>query len=190
MASGGIAKTADFITAGLSKPDVCALNNMGYIERIRHGYYQLAGNSDISDEQMLATLIPEGIICVESALFYYGYSDFTPRKWSIAVPRTISRAKLRTNAINIKAYYTPTKHYAIGRTTGHINGVTLSIYDRERTICDCFKYRTKLDNETFNKAIHAYASDNNMNLNNLSTYSHELGIYKKVMELMEVVLND
>ena len=43
-----------------------------------HGYYQLAEQEDIKEEQVLATLLPESIVCVESALFYYGYSDFAP----------------------------------------------------------------------------------------------------------------
>ena len=188
-ASNGIAKTAYFLSAGLSKTEVCALHNDGYLERIRHGYYQLANNDNVSEEQLLATLIPEGIVCVESALFYYGYSDFSPRIWTIAVPRTISRAKLKIEAVSFKAYYIPKEHYEIGKTTANFNGVRLSIYDRERTICDCFKYRTKLDNETFNKAIHAYIADDKKNLSNLSKYAKELGLFKKVNELMEVMLN-
>ncbi|MFR3385170.1 MAG: hypothetical protein ACLTST_01145 [Lachnospiraceae bacterium] len=47
----------------------------------------------------------------------------------------------------------------IGKSTSDFNGVILPVYDRERTICDCFKYRTKLDNEIFNKAVNAYAAD-------------------------------
>ena len=49
--------------------------------------------------------------------------------------------------------------FEIGKTSGDFNGVQLAVYDRERTICDCFKYRTKLDNEMFNKALNAYAAD-------------------------------
>ena len=188
-ASDGIAKTADFLSAGLSKSDVCTLNNEGYLERIRHGFYQLAGNTDISEEQFLATLIPEGIVCVESALFHYGYTDFSPRIWTIAVPRTISRAKLKTDVLFFKPYYIPKEHYELGKTNSNFNGVILSIYDRERTICDCFKFRTRLDNETFNKAIHAYIADEKKNLSNLSKYAKELGLFKKVNELMEVLLN-
>jgi len=187
-ASGGVAKTADFLAAGLSKMDVCALHNKGYLERIRHGYYLISDNADISEEQLIATLIPEGIVCVESALFYYGYSDFTPRAWSVAVPRTISRAKLKIEAVKLKVYYIPKEYYKIGKTNGIFNGVQMPIYDRERTICDCFKYRTKLDNETFNKAIHAYVADDKKNLNKLSQYAKELGLFKKVMELMEVMV--
>ena len=32
------------------------------------------------EEQVLASLLPESIVCVESALFYYVYSDFAPRQ--------------------------------------------------------------------------------------------------------------
>lgn len=63
------------------------------------------------------------------------------------------------------------------------------MYDRERTICDCFKYRSRLDNEVFNKALNAYVKDDKKNLNNLSAYAKKLRVYKKVMELMEVLLN-
>ena len=143
--NNGIAKSADFVAAGIRAVDVVNLCNAGFLNRVRHGYYQLAEQSVSSEEQLLATLIPKGIVCVESALFHYGYSDFAPRKWSIAVPRSMSRTKL--------------------------------------------KYRSRLDNEIFNKAINAYVKDNKKNLNNLSAYSQKLRVYKKVTELMEVLLN-
>jgi hypothetical protein len=63
------------------------------------------------------------------------------------------------------------------------------MYDRERTICDCFKYRSRLDHETFNKAINAYAKDKEKDLENLSTYAKKLRVHKKVTELLEVLLN-
>jgi hypothetical protein len=67
--------------------------------------------------------------------------------------------------------------------------VSLPVYDRERTICDCFKYRTKLDNEIFNKAINTYVVDSKKNLANLSKYAKEMRVYKKMMSVMEVLLN-
>ena len=76
-----------------------------------------------------------------------------------------------------------------GGNNWHLNGVKLPVYDRERTICDCFKYRTKLDNEIFNKAVNAYVADEKKNLANLSKYAKEMGVYKKMMSVMEVLLN-
>lgn len=185
---GGIAKTSDFVAAGIPAVDIVNLCNTGYLERIRHGYYQLADGNTSSEEQLIATLIPKAIICVESALFHYGYSDFAPRKWSIAVPRSMSRTKLDIDALMLQTYYVQSEIYELGKTTADFNGVVLPIYDRERTICDCFKYRSRLDHEIFSKALNAYAKDEK-NLQNLSIYAKKLRVYKKVNELMSVLLD-
>ena len=186
---GGIAKTSDFVAAGIPAVDVVNLCNTGYLERIRHGYYQLADGNTSSEEQLIATLIPKAIICVESALFHYGYSDFAPRKWSIAVPRSMSRTKLDVDVLALQTYYVQPEIYELGRVTDDFYGVKLSVYDRERTICDCFKYRSRLANEIFNKALNAYVNDSKKNLRNLSGYAKKLRVHKKVTELMEVLLN-
>ena len=188
--NGGIAKTADFVAAGINKYDVAALCKEGFLERVRRGVYQSPGNDQITDEQLLRELLPQGIVCAESALFHYGYSDFAPREWTIAVPRSYSRTvKAMQEKVPVKAYYVQNEMYRLGETTGLFNGVNLLVYDRERTVCDCFKYRTKLDNEIFNKAINAYVADQKKNLANLSKYAKEMGVYKKMMSEMEVLLN-
>jgi len=187
--SGGIARTADFVTAGISRITLGKLCKNGDLKRIRQGFYQLAEDDSLSEAQYLRTLLPEGIVCVESALFLYNYSDFAPRRWSIAVPRSISLAKLRIDVIPIKAYYIQNELHEIGKAAALFDGIELAVYDRERTICDCFKYRSRLDSETFAKAINAYAADERKDLCNLSKYAKELGLYKRVMDLMEVMLN-
>ena len=93
------------------------------------------------------------------------------------------------NCIAIKVYFVQPALFEIGKTIGNFNGTQLAVYDRERTICDCFKYRTKLDNEMFNKALNAYAADNMKNLSTLSIYAKKMKVYKKLMNVMEVLLN-
>lgn len=157
--NNGIAKTADFKAVGLTNYDIANICNDGHITRIKHGFYKLANTNNISEEHVLATLLPNGIVCVESALFHYGYSDFAPRVWTIEVTRTIPRTKLKIEALPLKVYYIQKKWHELGKTIEDFNGVNLAVYDRERTICDCFKYRSKLDNEIFNKAINTYVAD-------------------------------
>ena len=187
--NGGIAKTSDFAANGINKYEVAAFCKEGFIERIRRGFYQLPQSNNATEEQLIHELLPQGIICVESALFHYGYSDFSPREWSIAVPRTASRAVKNIEEFPMRAYYIKKEFLDIGKSTSNFNDVILSVYDRERTICDCFKYRTKLDNEIFNKAVNAYAADEKKNLVNLSKYAKGMKLYTKVMNVMEVLLN-
>ena len=189
-AVGEIAKKSDFISAGLKERDVYALYREGYIKRIKKGCYKLSAGDEPKEELLLSKLMAQGIICVESALFYYGYSDFAPREWAIAVPRSFSRSiKAIREKVPVKAYYVRNETYHLGETEGSFGGVNLPVYDRERSICDCFKYRGKLDNEMFSKAVNAYAADEKKNLANLSKYAKEMGVYKKMMGVMEVVLN-
>lgn len=187
--NNGVAKTSDFVDAGITAQQVVKLCNEGYLQRIRHGYYQLAEKNDVKEEQLVASILSDGIVCMESALFHYGYSNFAPRQWAIAVPRTFSRTKLKIDTISTKIYYIQNSLFNIGKVIEDFNGVKLAVYDRERTICDCFKYRTKIDNEIFNKAINAYVADDKKNLANLSNYAKEMKIYIKVMDIMEVLLN-
>ena len=79
--------------------------------------------------------------------------------------------------------------YELGKTTITENGVTFAIYDRERTICDMFKHRGKVDNEMFSKAVNAYANDTHKNLIALSDYAKKLRVYNKVMDIMEILLH-
>ena len=120
---GEIAKKSDFISAGLKGQDVYALCKQGYLERVKKGYYKLAVGDEPKEELILSKLMTHGVICVESALFYYGYSDFAPREWSIAVPRSYSRTvKAIQTEVPVKAYYVQNPMYHLGETTGTFNG--------------------------------------------------------------------
>ena len=95
---------ADLVSAGLKSQDVYALVQQGYIERIKRGYYKKSVGEVPKEEQLLSKLMITGIVCVESALFYYGYSDFAPREWSISVPRSYSRTvQLMQEEVPVKA---------------------------------------------------------------------------------------
>lgn len=187
--NGGIVKTSQLNEIGIENYEIARMCDNGELERVKHGYYQLANRTEISEEKMIATFLTDGIVCMESALFYYGYSDKTPLVWTIAVSRNISKSKVKIENFPCKIYFVQDDKLEIGKTEGVFNGVELAVYDRERTICDCFKYKSKMDNEVFNKAINAYVADDKKNLRNLSKYAKEMKVYKKVTELMEVMLN-
>lgn len=188
--AGGITSTAQLNHAGIRNDELATMVHQGLLTRIRHGYYQLADHNDLSEEQMICAFFPEGIICMDSALFHYGYSDRTPREWSIAVPRSITASKLSIELFPYRLYFVQSKYLELGKTSDDFSGTTISVYDRERTICDCFKYRTKMDSEMFNKAIKTYVADEKKNLAILSSYAKEMKLFRKINDLLGVLLND
>lgn len=183
---GGVASYEALLAEGLSKTDIHRLSKAGSIRSIRRGYYS-SGEDNPSEENRIAVMLPDSIVCGDSALYHYGYSDYTPREWMLAVPRNISRSKLIGTGIPMKLHYD--SYYGLGKTEADFNGTRLSVYDRERTICECIKHRDKIDSEIFVKAVWAYATDRNKNLERLSDYAGKLGISEKVRKTMEIVLN-
>lgn len=186
----GVAKTSDFLNAGLNKFDIFDIAKKGAIERITNGFYKLPDGELLDDGQILNSFLPEGIFFLETALYYHFYSDYTPRTLSIAVPRSISRSRLSKIPLFAKYYFVNDNIYELGKTKIEVHGRELPIYDKERTICDCFKFRNKIDGETFIKAIKAYANDNDKDVYNLLVYSEKMGIHKQVVETMRILLND
>ncbi len=90
------------------------LYNEGFIGRIRRWLYQFPGNCQITKEELLCDLPEQGIICVKFALFYYGYSKFTPGVWSAAAPRTASQAVGKIEKFPIRAYCIQKEYFQKG----------------------------------------------------------------------------
>lgn len=186
--AGGVARTTDFNTAGYANYMVAEMCKQGLIVRVRSGYYTLP-EQDQQEEAIIAQLFPDGIVCMDSALFYYGYSDKTPLEWHLAFKRTVTRSRFKVDYPPVRLYMVQENIFNLGVTEGDWSGVTLNVYDRERAICDCFKRRSQMDSEMFAKAVNAYAADDRKNLAKLSAYAKKLRVYRKVTELMEVLLN-
>ena len=187
--NGGIARNIDFRKIGLRYFQITYLCNKGHLDRVRRGYYQLGSYQDSSDEKIIARLFPDGILCMDSALFHYGYSDRTPLEWTISFPRTVTRTRMRVNFPIIKPYFVSEELFLLGRTDQIIIDVQLAMYDRDRTICDCFKHQNKIDSELFNNAVLAYSKDEKKNIGNLSNYAKKMRVYKKVTEIIGVLIN-
>ena len=62
--NGGIAKTAQLNEVGIRNSEIVKMCESGELERIKHGYYQIADRMEISEEKMIATFFKEGIVCM------------------------------------------------------------------------------------------------------------------------------
>jgi predicted transcriptional regulator of viral defense system len=186
---GGIASTSELKSSGLYPVQLGRLVRDGTLFRLRQGYYQMSEDDSIPEALYLIKLLPEAIVCMESALYNYNYIDFLPRAWSIAVPRTISLSKLKLDVLTLNPYFIQSAFYELGKVTTKIDEVELPIYNRERCICDCFKYRYKIDSELFNKAVNAYSKDPHKNIPRLSEYAHRMQLADVIHNIMGVILN-
>lgn len=181
-------RTVDLNNIGLLSRDIAELVNIGKLERIKQGYYRLVGSENYSDAKLISELYPDGVLCMTTALFYYGYSDRTPLTWDIAVDRNTSKARFNIDYPYVKPYYIDKAHLCYGITEAVYDDYILKIFDRDRLICECIKHENKMDREIYNKAIQAYINDSNKNITNLLDYAKRRNIHKKVRERIGVWL--
>lgn len=176
-------KTIQINNLGLQSREIAELVDAGKLERVKHGYYRFTGSSDVDSEaKLISQLYPDGIICMTTALFYYGYSNRTPLTWDIAVDRNTSKARFNIDYPYVKPYYIDKAHLEYGITEAVYEDYILKIFDRDRLICECIKHENKMDREIYNKAILAYINDNQKNITNLLDYAKHRNIHKKVRE--------
>lgn len=155
----------------------------GVIERISRGIYKgEAAELDIDfrweDLALVAMSIPNGVICLISALCYYGLTDQIMREFWIAVPHALKSPKRpKTRIIRMR-------NIDLGQTEITVGEDRLKIFDRERTVVDAFRH---LSHEIALKALQEYLKQREPkpNLDKLLKYAKKLrvNIYPYVMAL-------
>ena len=164
------------------------LMEQGHIEKVRPGYYQWVDHDDFSEVGTVIRLFPDAILCMDTALRYYGYSDRTPIEWHLAVSKDSGKSRFKIDYPFVKPYYQESSVWEIGLTRGEMDGHEIKIYDKDRVICDCLRYRNKMDKEIFNKAIQRYVNDSEKNIPKLLEYAEFLRVKKVAKDLIGVWL--
>jgi predicted transcriptional regulator of viral defense system len=145
------------------------------LERLDRGVYRVRGTEiDIDfeweDLALMLVGIPEGIICLISALCYYNMTDQIMREFWIAVPHS-SRSPKRPNTRIIRM-----RNTSLGQTTVNMGKYQFRIFDRERTVVDAFRYLSK---EIAIKALVSYLKGTGKekpDLKKLLAYAKELHV--------------
>lgn len=168
--------------------DIQQLIDDDLIEKVKRGYYHWIDALNGSEVVIINKLFPDAILCMETALFYYGYSDRNPAEWNITINKNTFRQRVKIEYPFVKAYRIEPELLTIGETKGEIDFINVRIYDRDRTICDVLRNMNKMDKEIFNKAIQSYVKDPKKNIPNLMQYAKELRVQKRVKDLIGVWL--
>lgn len=183
-----IMTTAQLNDAKIYYADIQRLMTEGLIEKIKQGYYIWSQIFPGSEVTIIKKLFPDAVLCMLTALFYYGYSDRNPSEWNLAIDKNTSRGRVKIDYPFIRPYRVEHSLLSLGETTGRIDCIEVSIYDRDRTICDMLRNINTMDKEIFNKSIQAYIRDSKKNIPNLMKYAKILRIEKRVKDLIGVWL--
>lgn len=156
------------------------------LTRSSRGHY--VSNNIIADEfYIMVNKSKNAIYSHNTALYFHNLSDRTPLRHDITVPSGYNGILQKESTVSLN--YIKRELLELGLTTlTSPFGKTIKVYDIERTICDIIKNKNKMDKEIFSKALKNYSNLKVKDLSKLVKYAEKLGIKKKVMEYMEVLL--
>lgn len=185
--NGGIVKKEQFAELNIDYRRILDYLEKGDLVRIKNGYYTDRIDR-FSEETLIAKLFPDARLCMESALYAYGYISKQPYGWRLAVDKNTSKSRFKMDYPKVVPFYTEPEALEIGSTTINFKGETFQIYDKERVICDCLKYESKMEHDDFKEAIQSYIRDEDKDISLLMEYARERKVVKKVQSLIGVWL--
>lgn len=169
--SGGQLRMSEAMAHGITRYMLYSLRDKGIVEQVSRGVYRLVEMPPISNPDLVTVGLrfPNAVICLISALTYHNITTQIPHAVSVAVPRNSRIPSL--DYPPIQAHRFSNEAYNSGIENHAIDGVPIKIYNPEKTLADCFKFRNKIGMEVVLEALKLYRSRQKFNLEKLLKYA-------------------
>jgi predicted transcriptional regulator of viral defense system len=153
---GGILSTGEALGYGIHQRTLYELRDAGTVERLERGLYRLADLPPLSDPDLVtaARKVPQGVVCLISALHFHNITTQIPHAVSIALSRGSERPRL--DFPPLKVHWFSGEAFTAGVEEHSIDKTTVRVYGPEKTLADCFKYRNKIGMDSVREAVDLY----------------------------------
>jgi predicted transcriptional regulator of viral defense system len=149
----GVMRSSQLFSLGVQPRTLYAMRDNRLVVQEGRGLYRLAHEQVWSDPDLaiVSLLIPKGVICLISALYFHQITTQIPREVHVALPKDSEKPRIK---------YPPTQFYWIspapfkaGVEKHEVDNVGVRVYGVAKTIADCFKFRNRLGLEVALEAL-------------------------------------
>ncbi|MBM3846667.1 MAG: transcriptional regulator [Verrucomicrobia bacterium] len=167
----GVLRSRDFASLGIPRAACAELLSEGILYRSGRGLYGLTAQ-EVSEHRSLAevsTRVPNGVVCLLSALAFHEITTQNPSSVWIAVDRKARYPSVDYPPIEVVRFSGP--GLVDGVKLHAIEGVAVKITSIARTVVDCFKYRNKLGLDIALEALIDAWSQKRLNLDEVAHFA-------------------
>ena len=135
---------ADLAALGIHRQILTRLVARGELQRAARGLYREPEHA-ITEHHGLALAaasVPDGVICLLSALQVHGIGTQLPSEVWVALDRRAWRPRLEYPPLRVVRF--TGEALTAGIETRQVEGRPIKVYSVAKTIADCFKYRNKI----------------------------------------------
>jgi len=185
---GGTIRTAQALAAGIHPATFYRMRDRGALTRVSHGLYQLADKKPFSEPDLVtvALRVPRAVICLVSALAFHKITTQVPHKVDIALEKGAERPRLDHPPLAVHRF--SPKALQAGVKNHRIDTVNVRVYDQEKTIADCFKFRNQIGMDIVLEALRLYKQRSGVNVDKLLAYARICRIENNIRPYLEAIL--
>jgi len=185
---GGILRTAEAFRAGIHPVTLYAMRDAGTLERISRGVYRLAESPPLGNPDLVtvAKRVPNGVICLISALAFHDLTTQIPHEVHLALPRGAEEPRL--DFPPIRTFRFTRKSFTAGIEIHRLDGVPVRIYSPEKTLADCFKFRNKIGLDTVIEALRFYRERRSVKVEDLLRFGAICRVSTVMRPYLEAIL--
>lgn len=185
---GGIMRTSEALKAGVHPRTLYALRDNGALEQVSRGVYRLADQAPISNPDLItvALRIPRAVICLASALHFHEITTQIPHRVSIALERGAETPRLDQPPLSVHRF--SKEAFGAGIEQHEVDGVMVSIYNPEKTLADCFKFRNKIGMDIVLEALKLYRERKRFRTDTLLEYARICRVDSVMKPYLEALL--
>jgi len=173
---------------GINRYTLYSMRDRGVIELVSRGVYRLKDLPSLSnlDLAIVGSRCSGAVICLISALSFHNMTTQVPHVVSIAIKKNGGIPVL--DFPPLKAYRMIDRFYNEGIDEYDIDGIKLKVYDPEKTLVDCFRFRNQIGLDTAIEALRMYKETRKMNFNKIMQYAKICKMVKIMQPYLEVLV--
>ena len=186
---GGIIRTQEVFRQGIHRRTLYGLRDEGTLISVSRGIYRLA-NMDVPAEVdivEIAKAIPNGVICLISALSFHGLTTQIPHEVWIAIERKARKPKVTYPPL--KVIYFSNSSFLTGIEVHRIMEHDVRIYDAPKTVIDCFRWRNTVGLDIALEAARKYLKRHNAKPAKLMEYAKICKVEKIVTPYLRAMIS-
>lgn len=188
--AGGILRMSEALELGVHRRELYRLRDSGDLEMLGRGLFHLLEVSEpmLPDFIPVAKKIPEGVICLISALAFHELTTQIPHFVYVALPHDAHRPAIKYPPM--RYFWYSERLLKTGVEKRRIDGCGVKIFDVEKTLVDCVKFRNKIGMDVVLEALKIYCRRKETHMNKLFGYAKLFRVERILKPIIETIISD
>lgn len=185
---GGMLRTSEALRLGIHPRTLYALRDAHVLEQLARGLYRLVDLPPLTNPDLVtaARKIPQGVVCLVSALAFHELTTQIPQAVDVALESGSTRPRLAFPPVRV--FWFSGLAWSEGIEAHQLDDTPVRIYGPEKSVADAFKFRRKLGLDLALEALKAYRRRPEFNVDRLLHYADVCRVEQIMSPYLEALL--